>query len=311
MAPSAGGRGTACLLLGLWLAMSGCAAPRQAAPVTPTIAPTVAVTIGMVSANPREITEITLPFADEVARRLEPNQPARGQVIVAGTPAEMAELLRNGKADLYVDSPFPALAAADQSGGVPFLRRWKRNQPTYHSVIFARVDSGINKLRDLEGKIIALQDPDSTSAFMLPRILLREAGLRVVASDSSEEIMAPDRVGYVLSGEDENTVTWVLRGKVQAGGTDLASLETYAGDQLSSLRVLERSPDVPRHIVVHRPGLSTERVRAITEVLATLDQDDVGRSTLAQFEKTSKFDTLTPEGIETVRSLQRLAAVIN
>lgn len=275
---------------------------------TPTPPLVSAIKVGMLSANPRESTEKTQPFADEVARRLQPNEPVRGEVWVASTLSGIVELLRTDAVDLYVDSPFPAIAAADQSGGTAFLRRWKRDQPTYHSVVFVRADSGIQSPRDLLGKTIALQDPESTSSFMLPRIMLYEAGIRLQPSEEPGGPIPVDQAQYVFSKEDENTVAWVLRHKVDAGATDEASLRTFAGNELPSLRILMTSPDVPRHVIVHRPGLPEAQVRSLAQILTSMHQDDAGRAALAAFDNTSRIDNLPPDTVTTIRELQRVAA---
>ena len=44
----------------------------------------------------------------------------------------------------------------------------------YHSVMFARTDSGITSLQDLKGKTFAFNDPNSTSGYLIPAIELPE-----------------------------------------------------------------------------------------------------------------------------------------
>ena len=40
----------------------------------------------------------------------------------------------------------------------------------YHSIGFARVDSGIKSLDDMEGKVFGFGDPNSTSGYLIPAI---------------------------------------------------------------------------------------------------------------------------------------------
>ena len=47
------------------------------------------------------------------------------------------------------------------------------NEMTYKSQIITRKDSGINSLKDLNGKSFAFTDPASTSGYILPSKLLQ------------------------------------------------------------------------------------------------------------------------------------------
>ena len=45
----------------------------------------------------------------------------------------------------------------------------------YYSVGFARTDSGITSLEDMEGKVFAFGDPNSTSGFLIPSVEIPKA----------------------------------------------------------------------------------------------------------------------------------------
>jgi phosphonate transport system substrate-binding protein len=63
------------------------------------------------------------------------------------------------------------------------LRRWQRGKAEYQSLIFAKKDSGINSLQDLRGKVIAFEDPESTSGHFLPRFFLVKRGFKMVETN--------------------------------------------------------------------------------------------------------------------------------
>ena len=50
----------------------------------------------------------------------------------------------------------------------------------YEGIIVVKKNSGINTLTDLKGKVIAFEEPHSTSASILPRMLLEEKKLKLV-----------------------------------------------------------------------------------------------------------------------------------
>src|SRR5262245_6828975 len=177
------------------------------------------LTIGSIGIEPAAEIRNFLPLARYLAQQLAPEGIAHGGVVVADSVRQMAAFIRDGKVDLYLDSPFPTLAVSHLSGSRLLLRRWKEGIAEYHTIIFARQDSDIHRLEDLQGQMIAFEKPFSTSGYFLPKLALLQAGLRVVPKREVAPVR-PDEVGYVLSRHDENTMVWVLRGKVLAGAID-------------------------------------------------------------------------------------------
>ena len=99
----------------------------------------------------------------------------------------MIELLRRGEVDLISETPFSAFFLAAHGGGEIILREWKKGKASYYTVFIARKDSGIDSLADLRGKMIVFEDPGSTSAFLVPFIILREQGFEMVELASPRE----------------------------------------------------------------------------------------------------------------------------
>lgn len=63
-----------------------------------------------------------------------------------------------------------AAAYTETSGGVePLISRERADGSTgYYSVVVTRCEDGYNEIADLEGKILAFADPDSTSGYAVP-----------------------------------------------------------------------------------------------------------------------------------------------
>lgn len=298
-------------LISLVIACSPTPGP-VAAPVVspPTAERRVIISVGVVSTNVREATALSQPLVDYLAQHLQTDGTAAGRVIVANSIEDIADHMRQGTVDLVIDSPFPIARMSALSGARPFLRRWKKGIAEYHSAIFVREDSPIRTIQDLGGKMIAFEGPDSTAGYFLPTTMLVQAGLKPVQYDDPATVIPSDHVGYTFSGADENSVLWVLRGKVAASATDENTLQVLAGDELSSLRVLTRSVTVPRHIVAHRAGLDPQVVDAITRILLGMEADEAGRDVLAGFEKTTRFDAFDEPMARTLGELQQLISQI-
>jgi phosphonate transport system substrate-binding protein len=136
------------------------------------------------------------------------------------------------------------------------LQRWKRGVDEYHTVFFTKQDSGISRLKDLKGKMIAFKTPFSSSGYFLPKLVLVQAELRVVPKSEAAAPVDPEEVGYVFSGADENTVMWVLKEKVSAGVIDHHRFPTEAKGSLPSLQVIYQTFAMPRHLVSYRVDLA-------------------------------------------------------
>ena len=297
------------LLLGAALTfLGGCASPGAPLPTsTPeaaTVTPARAVVLGDISDDPGEVIEGTQPMADYLADQLAPHGITHGEVRVASTAEEMTRLLVNGEVDLYFDSVYPATLISDASGAQPILRRWRFGVEEYFTVIFARADSGIETLDDLNGHLIALDNPYSTSGFFLPAVHLVENGLTLQGKASYNEPAGADEVGFVFSYDDENTLQWVLSDLVSAGATDDYNFYTaFPQDATENLVVLVETDPVPRQVVVARPGMDPALLEAVIQVLTTAHETEAGRASMEPFQ-TTRFDVF-PETLEEAANRMR------
>lgn len=262
------------------------------------------ITVGSVSLNPAAEHDVFRPLADYLASHLGSVGIGRGRVVVVDSLSTMVEELEAGRVDIYIDSPFPVAFVAQHADTRVLLRRFKRGAEVYRSVLFARANEGIETLADLRGRVIAFGEPFSTTGYLLPKGALVSDGFRLVNFQDPAAIVPDDEIGYVFSYDAENTMVWVLKGKVSAGAVNEDYFEALAGSRLGELKILHRSDAVPRNIVCARGDLDPEVVRAVVGVLLGMDENAAGQAVLDSFEQTSGFE-IFPEGGE-----QALAGVI-
>ncbi|MCI4661787.1 MAG: phosphonate ABC transporter substrate-binding protein [Neomegalonema sp.] len=125
------------------------------------------------------------------------------QGLLGGT-IDMAWLGASGYAKTYLENPEavePVLVKINLDGSYG-----------YHSIGFARKDSGITSLDDMKGKKFGFGDPNSTSGYLIPSIEIPElTGATMESGDYFGEV--------VFTGGHEQTIVAVSNGDVDGGVT--------------------------------------------------------------------------------------------
>ena len=83
----------------------------------------------------------------------------------------------------------------------------------YHSIGFARADSGVTSLEDMAGKVFGFGDPNSTSGYLIPSIEIPQEGEGIT-------MQSGEYFGEVkFTGGHEQTIVAVFNGDIDAGVT--------------------------------------------------------------------------------------------
>ncbi|MEL6599711.1 MAG: phosphonate ABC transporter substrate-binding protein [Pseudomonadota bacterium] len=121
-----------------------------------------------------------------------------------GGSIDMAWLGASGYAKTFLTDPEavePVLVKVNVDGGYG-----------YFSVGFARKDSGVTSLEDMQGKVFGFGDPNSTSGYLIPSIEIPEAtGASMNSGDYFGEVK--------FTGGHEQTIVAVANGDIDAGVT--------------------------------------------------------------------------------------------
>lgn len=121
-----------------------------------------------------------------------------------GGSLDMAWLGASGYAKLWLSDPDvvePIMVKTNTDGSYG-----------YYSVGFARADSGIESIEDLEGREFGFGDPNSTSGYLIPSIEIPgEYGVTMEPGDYFGDV--------VFTGGHEQTIVAVANGDIDAGVT--------------------------------------------------------------------------------------------
>jgi phosphonate transport system substrate-binding protein len=262
---------------------------------------TKSITLGLVSAtSQKEIEAHFENFVRYVARQLGAGTGIEGKVVIVPTPLQMAKLLEEKKIDFYMESPYPTYLINKQGAAVLLLRRWKSGMAEYRSLIFSKRDSETSRLEQLRGKMIAFEDPGSTSGYFLPKVLLLKKGFTLMEKPGLDAKVSPKEIGYVFASTDVNVLNLVLSKRVAGGAFSDDDYGAYDGSRKADITILAQTDLFPRHLVSVRKDLDPTVKTRLKEVLLSMHQDDEGRTIMQQTDNTTKFDPL-PGGEERMR----------
>jgi phosphonate transport system substrate-binding protein len=266
---------------------------------TETVTPKM-ISLGLVSGTyQKEIEQHFQVFIDYVARRLSSERGIEGRVVVAPTALQLAKLLEEKKVDFYMESPYPTYLINKQGAAVLRLRRWKRGVADYRSIIFAKKDSGTDRLEDFRGKMIAFEDPGSTSGYFLPKVFLLRNGFKLTEKAGLQAKVAPSEVGYIFASSARNIADLVLSKRVAGGAFSNDDYRRLDEKGRADISVLAETDAFPRHLVSTRKDLNPAVAKRLKEILLSMHEDEDGRRILQQID-TTRFDLL-PGGEEMLR----------
>jgi phosphonate transport system substrate-binding protein len=262
------------------------------------------------------------PTADYIAAKISNETTQyKGQVIIPSTVNDMIKLLKEQRIDLYFESPFTIALVDNESGAVPFLLRWKEGVAQYHSIFIVKNNSSIKTLNDFVGKTIAFEAPESTSGYLLPKAYLVQKGFKLIGESTesylvqgepviiskglntnSSSIDWPSRNGsnddnntirYIFAREDQNIPLWIVEGKADIGVISNVDFEQETYENVKSqLKIVDRTIDVPRHVVSYRSELEPALVQKIKNILLNMDKDAEGIKILRNFENSIKYEEI-------------------
>jgi ABC-type phosphate/phosphonate transport system, periplasmic component len=242
-------------------------------------------------------------FVDYLAKKLAPSGITSGKILVVEKMHMLSQALKEGRVDLFHDSVVPTLVLSKRAGSVPILRQWKYGEADYKGLIVVKKNSGINSLGDLKGKVIAFEEPHSTSATVLPRMLLEEKKFKLIQIKNPDTVK-PDAIGYVY-GSDGNSINVLLTGRADAATTIHREFDRLKPEIRDSLKVLDTTVSVPRTLVAVRKDLDPKLLKDLKEILLNMDKDAEGQGVLKKSQNTTKFDEIPAGSLNQLKSIEK------
>lgn len=278
------------LLAVLLTACPGAATPTPTAAPPPTAAPTeppaasptpAAAELGtkdnpiVMSFVPSGDTQEIIASGSEIAKMITERTGLEVVANVATSYAAVVEAMCAGNAPIGWLNTFSYILANERCGVDVSLATVRRGRPYYTGQIIANVDSGIDSLEDLEGKVMCWVDPLSTSGYIIPRIMVAAAGVD------------PDKglAKAVEAGSHPNVVIAVYKGDCDAGAT-FVDARTTVTDQFpdvnEKVKVVAESPKIPNDTVSFAADVPADVREKIVSALLEIAETEDGKAALKQ-----------------------------
>jgi phosphonate transport system substrate-binding protein len=270
--------------------------------------------IGKISHNPKKHYRYLKPMLTYAVERMRDLGIQKGRIRMAKSKEQLALLMARGEVDWVTETPIAAAYLHAKSGAEILVSKWKKGMPVYNTVFFSLKDGPVKKMEDLKGRIIALEDPASTTAYYLPVHAMLQKGLIPVKLKSFRETPPEDKVGFVFAREEINIATLVNKGLVQAGA--FSNLDWDKEDHLPAnyrrqFSIFHRLPPVIRAVELVRQDLNPALKQRLKEILLNAEEDPDAKPVLRAYQQTKKFDKLSTEQIESVYDMHNIMDVVD
>ncbi len=269
--------------------------------------------LGRISDDPMAHYEQLKPLLDYVVPRMESVGIREGRILMAKDTQQMASYIRRGRVDWITETAGSGMMLAERAGARPLLVTEREGERRYHTVFFARADSGITDIDVLRGQRIAFQRTSSTSAYFIPAGQLLSRGVELDILISPRDAVRPDALGYLFARSELNIATWVHKGLVDVGvmsNLDWINPARMPAVFKKDLVVIGRSDDYPRALELVRGDLDPRIRERLRQVLSDAANDPLAGPALRGFFGTTEFLPIDAEAQRSLESLQSLVRLV-
>lgn len=210
-------------------------------------------------------------------------------------------------------SSYAAVYLEDEGAVTPVLVKTNLDGSfSYHSIGFARVDSGITSLDDMAGKVFGFGDPNSTSGFLIPSVEIPAAGFSMEPGEHFGDV--------VFTGGHEQTIVAVYNGEIDGGvtwadglgewedGYNSGALRRAVDAGLVDMNELQQiwiSNPIPEGPVVLRTALPEDVQATMIELVSNLIETDPDCAYGVAAGETAGFAPIDHSAYETIVEVRR------
>jgi len=214
----------------------------------------------------QELTLLIHPYqtSGEIHKKFSPladylHQETGKKIVIKITKDYQQQIDAVGKdqMDLAYMGPNEYVTMTQKHGKKPLLACQEIDGKTsLYGMIITKKDSPLTSLAELAGKRIAFVEPNSTMGYVVPRLMLQEAGVDLKNVAQADFLKSHSNVALA-----------VLNGYFEAGAVKDEAFYTY---QERGLKILAKSPPVHEHLFVASSHLPAPLLDSLRQALQTL-----------------------------------------
>jgi phosphonate transport system substrate-binding protein len=206
-------------------------------------------------------TQVSVAQKAPLQRYLE-EQLGRPVTLVIPTSYDATvERLGNGSLDVAHLGGLTYVKAHDRYGVIPLVQRDVDQR--FHSLLITRAQTGIKKLKDLNGKTFCFGDVNSTSGHLFPYLAMKQAGILVYK----------DLKSFRYTGSHAATAQAVAAGVCDAGSLDETVYHSMVADGKIAgvqMHVFHTTPPFADYVWVARKDLDAHVQKELTAAMLRL-----------------------------------------
>ncbi len=182
---------------------------------------------------------------------------------IFGKYTDMLQFYEENTVDISISCPVVYYKIAEKHNVYPAAVVKIKGHVVEAGVIVVREDSNIKSVKQLKGKKITLGSSICASNCVMPLYIL-----------SKNEIRYTDISDMWNSGSDKAAILSVISGLADAAGVKEESAQKFLG---KGIRIIAKSPYVPRYVVAVHGDLPENLRKKITDILYSLKDKNVLR----------------------------------
>ena len=205
-------------------------------------------------------------------------------LVVSKDYDHLITLIEQGNVDIASISPklFAKLRAKDTTNRyLATFQFYNREQKrgSYNGLILTKANSTIHTIADLKGKNFGFTDPDSTSGYFYPTLLMQQNGI-VPKHDLSKV--------YMLK-KHSKVIHALLENSIDAGAVYDGVYWSLSEAERQQLRIIAMTEEIPYDAMIASKHLSPTLTQKIHDLLLTFHSDTTVGDGIVGFEEKPLF----------------------